>query len=239
MPHPHDPSGVVLTARVHPGETNASWMMKGFLDFLTSSDPDAQLLREHFVFKIVPMLNPDGVIVGNYRTSLAGVDLNRAYKSPLRNLFPTVAQLKHMVHRFAEDRELVLYVDLHGHSRKKNVFVYGCDNVTRPPRLLHERVFPYMLDKNAAGLFSYKECVRGRVVRVLRLSFLAHPCMPRGLRCCRGGQLQVWRAKGQRVVRAHRHVARARPRQLVYYGGLVLRLGARPARPRALQLDAL
>jgi murein tripeptide amidase MpaA len=25
------------------------------------------------------MLNPDGVIVGNYRTSMAGCDLNRRY----------------------------------------------------------------------------------------------------------------------------------------------------------------
>ena len=228
----------MLTARVHPGETNASWMMKGFLDFLTSSDPDAQLLREHFVFKIVPMLNPDGVIVGNYRTSLAGVDLNRAYKSPLRNLFPTVAQLKHMVHRFAEDRELVLYVDLHGHSRKKNVFVYGCDNVTRPQLLLHERVFPYMLDKNAAALFSYKECVR--VVCVVLLSFpRAHPVLLFPVACVAGGQLQVWRAKGQRVVRAHCHVARAGHGQLVHHGGVVLRLGAGRAGRGAVQLDAL
>ncbi|OBS67497.1 hypothetical protein A6R68_03962, partial [Neotoma lepida] len=36
---------------------------------------DAQLLRDTFVFKVVPMLNPDGVIVGNYRCSLAGRDL--------------------------------------------------------------------------------------------------------------------------------------------------------------------
>lgn len=27
--------GVVISGRVHPGEANASWMMKGVLDFLT------------------------------------------------------------------------------------------------------------------------------------------------------------------------------------------------------------
>lgn len=51
--------------------------MKGVLDFLQSDSRQARALRDKFVFKIVPMLNPDGVIVGNYRCSLAGGDLNR------------------------------------------------------------------------------------------------------------------------------------------------------------------
>jgi murein tripeptide amidase MpaA len=47
--------------------------MEGIIDYLVSSeDYGAQTLRNKFVFKIVPMLNPDGVIVGNYRCSLSG-----------------------------------------------------------------------------------------------------------------------------------------------------------------------
>jgi murein tripeptide amidase MpaA len=46
------------------------------------------------VFKVVPMLNPDGVICGNYRTGLAGVDLNRIYRSPIKELYPTVYHAK-------------------------------------------------------------------------------------------------------------------------------------------------
>ncbi|GAA6089868.1 cytosolic carboxypeptidase 1, partial [Tachysurus ichikawai] len=55
---------VFLTARVHPGECNSSWVMKGTLEFLCSDDAVAESLRETFIFKIVPMLNPDGVIHG-------------------------------------------------------------------------------------------------------------------------------------------------------------------------------
>ena len=47
---------------------------------MTSDTEAAENLRKLFVFKIVPMLNPDGVIVGNTRCNLAGADLNRQYK---------------------------------------------------------------------------------------------------------------------------------------------------------------
>lgn len=46
---------------MHPGETPASWMMKGFMDYLTGDTNQARELREKFIFKLVPMLNPDGV----------------------------------------------------------------------------------------------------------------------------------------------------------------------------------
>ena len=55
--------GIILSARTHPGETNGSWVMKGILNFLTDpDDPDAQTLRSNFVFKVIPMVNVDGVI---------------------------------------------------------------------------------------------------------------------------------------------------------------------------------
>ena len=35
--------GIVVTARVHPGETNSSWMMKGLLDFITGPSNAAKV----------------------------------------------------------------------------------------------------------------------------------------------------------------------------------------------------
>ncbi|XP_074638713.1 uncharacterized protein LOC141897150 isoform X3 [Acropora palmata] len=149
---------VVVTARVHPGETNSSWMMKGLLDYLTSNAPDAKLLRDTFIFKIVPMLNPDGVIIGNYRCSLAGRDLNRNYKTVLKDSFPPIWHVTNMARKLLEERDITLYCDLHGHSRKQNVFIYGCENRFDPLKRLRERVFPVMISKNAPTQFSYEGC---------------------------------------------------------------------------------
>lgn len=86
--------GVVLTARVHPGESGGSYMIKGVIDYLVGPTLTAKILRENFVFKIVPMLNPDGVINGNSRCSLAGVDLNRCWNEPNKTLHPTIYYTK-------------------------------------------------------------------------------------------------------------------------------------------------
>ncbi|XP_047551234.1 cytosolic carboxypeptidase 3 isoform X3 [Lutra lutra] len=150
---------VILTARVHPGETNSSWIMKGFLDYILGDSSDAQLLRDTFIFKVVPMLNPDGVIVGNYRCSLAGRDLNRNYTSLLKESFPSVWHTRNMIHRLMEKREVILYCDLHGHSRKENIFMYGCDGSDRCKALyLQQRIFPLMLSKNCPDKFSFSAC---------------------------------------------------------------------------------
>ncbi len=68
---------VIITGRVHPGESNSSFIVEGLLNFLVSKEQGALDLRDKYVFKVVPMINPDGVIVGNYRCSLSGHDLNR------------------------------------------------------------------------------------------------------------------------------------------------------------------
>lgn len=51
--------------------------------------------------------------------------------------------------RLLQEREIIVYCDLHGHSRKQNVFIYGCENRHNPDRRLRERIFPAMLHKNA------------------------------------------------------------------------------------------
>ena len=79
---------IVLTCRVHPGEAQSNHMLSGLLKALTSDS--ALALRQNFIFRIVPMLNPDGVVFGNYRCSQLGCDLNRKWNCASRLLQPSV-----------------------------------------------------------------------------------------------------------------------------------------------------
>ena len=54
--------------------------MHHIINFLISYDPVAIALRDNFVFKIFPMVNPDGVALGNSRCNFFGFDLNRQWK---------------------------------------------------------------------------------------------------------------------------------------------------------------
>lgn len=50
-----------ISARVHPGEVPAQHTLKGILNLLMDpNDLRAKELRKRFVFKIIPILNPDG-----------------------------------------------------------------------------------------------------------------------------------------------------------------------------------
>lgn len=63
---------------MHPGEIPASHVFNGIVKFLLGkSDPRSKILRDNFVFKLVPILNPDGVYRGHYRLDTQGINLNR------------------------------------------------------------------------------------------------------------------------------------------------------------------
>ena len=105
------------------------------------------------------MLNPDGVVIGNYRCSLSGHDLNRQYLNPSAKLFPEPFAIKQMMRKTLECRKIELYCDFHGHSRQKDIFMYGCGTWAGQQNLhqqnndkkYREQVFPMMYDRLCAN----------------------------------------------------------------------------------------
>ncbi|CAF0742118.1 unnamed protein product [Adineta steineri] len=141
---------VIITARVHPGETPSSYVCQGFIEFLISDNPIAQLLRDNIVFYIVPMLNPDGVFLGNQRCSLLGFDLNRVWNDPSHWAHPEIYGIKTHIMKLNEDADIELdfFIDIHAHSTMMNGFMYG--NVYEDAnRFEKHNFFPRLLSRNA------------------------------------------------------------------------------------------
>jgi murein tripeptide amidase MpaA len=64
---------------------------------LLSNHENAKKLRQNFIFKIIPMLNPDGVIHGNYRSNISGYDLNKKWENPSKIYHPEIYYLKKLI----------------------------------------------------------------------------------------------------------------------------------------------
>lgn len=50
-----------------------------------------------YVFKIIPLLNPDGVYNGHYRSDVMGHNLNRVYLTPKRETQPSIYAVRKLI----------------------------------------------------------------------------------------------------------------------------------------------
>ena len=72
------------------------------------------------------MVNPDGVVTGNYRANLQGKDMNR-------NFFEEDEEEEEcieveLIRKYMKDNlrgNLRMFLDIHAHSVKKSIFLYA------------------------------------------------------------------------------------------------------------------
>lgn len=135
---------IVVMARQHPGESQSSFVCEGFINNLLGRSKEACYLRRHCIIKIIPMVNPDGVVMGNYRTNLSGYDLNRKWDAAdKKSTFPEVACIKNYISELNRAKKVKVILDLHGHSKKLGSFFYGNPH----PQPESVRGFPFLCSK--------------------------------------------------------------------------------------------
>lgn len=126
------PLGVWLTCRQHAAETNASWFLDGFMEWLLSDA--AARFRERVAVNVVPMINPDGVVAGNYRVNAAGVNLNRVWNCATAETSPEILGVTVAVRRWVETgNRYDFYIDLHGDSEALACYAFQPGPEIRPP----------------------------------------------------------------------------------------------------------
>ena len=103
-----------LMFRQHSWEAGSSWAGEGAIRFLLSSDPRAERIRGMYVFRILPMCDPDGVARGGVRFNLHGFDLNRNWDAVDAARMPEIAaQRKAVLDWVDSGHRIDLFLSLH------------------------------------------------------------------------------------------------------------------------------
>lgn len=111
-----------ITARQHPGETMAEWLVEGLMYSLLDGDnATGKLLLDKANFYIVPNMNPDGSVRGHLRTNAVGTNLNRTWSNPSLEKSPEVF---HVIKKM-EATGVDLFYDVHGDEEIPFVFLAG------------------------------------------------------------------------------------------------------------------
>ena len=102
--------------------------MSNILTELTTNYEKYDSILHNNIIRLIPMINPDGVILGNSRSSLAGVDLNRRWCNPNATMHPELYFLKrNMSQTSNQSAGITIFCDLHGHNNQHSCFFYGCN----------------------------------------------------------------------------------------------------------------
>jgi hypothetical protein len=149
---------IFISSRVHPGEVPAQHAFKGILNLLMDPlDLQARELRARYVFKLIPMLNPDGVYRGHFRMDQLGNNLNRYYMENDSLLQPSIFAAKSLIDFYAEEGKLAVYLDFHAHASKRGCFIYG-NVLNNLDDQIQNQLYCKLISLNSAH-FDYEACL--------------------------------------------------------------------------------
>jgi hypothetical protein len=110
-----DKKVIYIIGRQHPGETAGNWIMDGMIRFLLSDDTRAKDFRNKYDFYFVPIMNPDGVFLGNSRYTSTGTDMNRCWATSNISC-PEVVLVRNRTNQINNTDHIDLSLDMQGNG---------------------------------------------------------------------------------------------------------------------------
>lgn len=121
---------VLILGRQHPPEISGALALQAFAERLLDDSPEMRRFRSDVRIVLVPLVNPDGVEHGHWRTNRSGVDLNRDWRTQSQPETRAVAEYVGRLHRPGRS-SLALVLDFH--STNRNLFyIQGAEERTSP-----------------------------------------------------------------------------------------------------------
>lgn len=121
---------VLVLGRQHPPEVTGMRAQLAFVDALAADTPQAHAFRTRYRVVVVPQLNPDGVVEGQWRTNAHGIDLNRDW-----GIFgePETRAVADALHRHVTGSGRTLAFALDFHSTWYDIFYTVTEDPAREP----------------------------------------------------------------------------------------------------------
>lgn len=126
------PNYVFIIGRQHPPEVTGSIGMMQFVDTLTGDGELARRYRRHFQTVVIPLVNPDGIEHGHWRSNLGGVDTNRDWK-PFTQ--PETRAVRDALLKLGKAPGAKPFLFLDFHSTAKDVFYGQADTARTVPAM--------------------------------------------------------------------------------------------------------
>jgi murein tripeptide amidase MpaA len=103
------------------------------MNYLVSRDVLPNKFREMYEVWILPTVNPDGIVAGNYRSNLQGKDMNRHFfadddrEGKDNRAYEVELLRERLKEQFPENdvSRFKMFLDIHAHSSQPNIFMYA------------------------------------------------------------------------------------------------------------------
>lgn len=102
---------------IHPAETTSYFVVEGLVEELLSGSALARMMLARTVIDVVPMANPDGVMLGNYRTNAGSVNLENEWAAPYDSAEPEIIALRTAIEQrmaLTSPATIEVLLNLHG-----------------------------------------------------------------------------------------------------------------------------